>query len=116
MNIDDYSFHDSIILRVIEHTDKKSVDYYIDFPIIWENNLFKKRILRFTDVYTHIIEEIPFAGNPSILEIINHGQIEKTFGKGRNKFKHKTNKIEIRTNAGIRIIEFTNCDLLKIEE
>jgi hypothetical protein len=113
MNIDDYSFHDSTILTVTEHTDNQTVDYLIDFPTDWENNKFEKRTLRFTDVITHNIEEIPFAGQPAIIEIVNHGLIEKIFGTGKNQIKADRQKIEIKTNAGNRLIEFSNCEFFK---
>lgn len=116
MSIDDHSFHDSIILTVTEHTDRHTVDYLIDFPTDWENNKFEERILRFTEVITHSIEEIPFAGQPAILEIVDHGLIEKRFGTGRNELKAQRQRIEIQTTAGTRIIEFVGCDLLKIAE
>lgn len=113
MSIDDYSFHDSTILTVIEYTRNQIVDYLIEFPTDWENNKFEKRTLRFTDVITHNIEEIPFAGQPAIMEIINHGKIQKLFGTGRNQIKAERQKIEIKTNAGTRLIEFANCEFLK---
>jgi hypothetical protein len=113
MNIDDYSFHDSTILTVTEHTDSQTVDYLINFPTDWENDKFEKRTLRFTDVITHNIEEIPFAGQPAIMEIINHGPIVKRFGTGRNQIKADRQRIEIKTNAGDRLIEFVNCEFAK---
>lgn len=112
MNIDDYSFHDSAILTVTETTDGQTVDYLLDFPIDWENNKFEKRTLRFKNVISHTITDIPFGGQPCIMEIINHGQVDKIFGTGRNQIKTVRQKIEIITNAGKRTIEFSDCDFV----
>ena len=111
MNIDDFSFHDSQILEVKE-TSKQTLDFLIDFCTDWQNNVFEKRILSFKDVINYHIDEIPFGGRPTILEIINFGQIRKTFGTGRNQIEAVRNKIEMQTNAGNRIIEYSDCELI----
>ena len=112
MNIDDYSFHDAQILSVTENSEQHSFEFLLDFPVDWDNNVFERKNLKFTDVITYSIEEIPFAGNPTILNIINFGLITKVFGEGRNQIVAERTKIEIQTNAGNRIIEFVTCDLL----
>ena len=114
MNIDDYSFHDAQILNVTENSEHHSLEFLIDFPVDWNNNIFEHRILKFSDVITYCIKEIPFAGCPTILDIVNFGVIVKTFGEGRNELKIKRTKIEIQTNAGDRIIEFSSCELLPV--
>jgi hypothetical protein len=112
MNIDDYSFHDSRILSVTENTQDHYLDFLLDFPTNWEENIFEQRILRFTEIIFYTIDEIPFFGQPTILEIINFGQVTKSFGTGRNHFEATRTKIEIQTNAGNRIIEYEDCSLL----
>jgi len=111
MNIDDISLHDSQILEVKETSDQ-TLDFLIDVCTDWQNNVFEKRVLRFKDVINYYIDEIPFAGRPTILEIINFGQITKTFGTDRNKIEAVRNKIEIQTNAGNRTIEYCDCELI----
>ena len=112
MNIEDYSFHDSQILGVTENTTDHSFEFLLDFATDWSNNIFERRILKFTEVIFYNIEEIPFVGLPTILNIVNFGQIEKAFGTGRNQISATRTKIEIQTNAGNRIIEFSECELL----
>jgi hypothetical protein len=112
MNIDDFSFHDSRILSVTENTQDHYFDFLLDFPTNWEDNIFEPRILRFTKVIFYVIDEIPFEGQPTILEIVNLGQITKDFGIGRNHFEAIRTKIEIQTNAGNRIIEYQECSFL----
>ena len=109
MNIDDYSFHDAHILEVTEISSEQTFNFLLDFPVDWENNVFEKRVLRFVNVINYFIEEIPFAGNPAILQIINLGEIVDVFGSTKNK-------IEIQTNAGKRTLEFSNCELINPNE
>jgi len=111
MNIDDFSFHDSQILEVKE-TSEQTIDFLIDFCTDWQNNVFEKRILRFKDVINYHIDQIPFAGQPTILEIVNLGQLTKTFGTGRNQIEAVRNKIEMQTNAGNRTIEYSEFELI----
>ena len=112
MNIDDYSFHDSRILSVTENTQDHYLDFLLDFPTNWEDNIFEPRILRFAEVIFYSIDEIPFFGQPTILEIINFGQVNKSWGSGRNLIETTRTKIEIQTNAGNRTIEYESCSLL----
>ncbi|MCP9752330.1 hypothetical protein [Ferruginibacter sp. HRS2-29] len=109
MNIDDHSFHDSLILGVTENTQDHYLDFVLDFPTNWEDNIFEQRVLRFTDVTFYGIDEIPFFGQPAISEIINMGQVTKSWGTKRNRIEATKTKIEIQTNAGTRIIEFGEC-------
>jgi hypothetical protein len=111
MSIDAFSFHDSNILEVKE-TAEQTIDFSLNFPIDWQNNVFEKRILRFKGVIYYHIDEIPFGGQPTILQIINIGRITKFFGSDKDKFETVRNKIEIQTNAGKRIIEYSDCDLI----
>ena len=111
MNINDFSFHDAQILEVKE-TEEQTVDFLINFCTDWQNNVFEKRILRFNDVINYHIDEIPFSRRPTILEIVDFGQITKTFGAGRNQIEAVRNKIEMQTNAGNRTIEYSKCELI----
>jgi len=112
MHIDDIDFHDSLILNVTENTQEHYLDFLLDFPTNSEDNIFEQRILRFIDVIFYCIDEIPFFGQPTILEIINLGQVTKSWGEGRNYFEATRTKIEMQTNAGNRIIEYKDCSLL----
>ena len=112
MNIEEYSFHDSQILSVTENTQDHYIDFLLNFPTNIEDNIFEHRILRFTDVIFYNIDEIPFLGQPTILEIINFGQVIKSWGTGRNQMEATRLKIEIQTTAGNRIIEYKDCSLL----
>ena len=116
MNINDLDFHDSAILSVSENTQQHYLDFLLEFPIKWEDNIFELRILRFYQVIFYTIDEIPFFGQPTILEIINFGQVNKSWGTGQNLIEAKRTKIEIQTNAGNRIIEYEYCNLLNITE
>jgi hypothetical protein len=96
MIFEEVSFHDSEILEVRENSGDQSLDFFIEFPVNWRDNKFEPRILRFTDVISYSKNEIPFTGNPTILEI-------KIIS---------SSKIEMVTNAGSRIIEFSSAKLM----
>ena len=107
-----FSFHDSKILSVTENTQDHYLDFLLDFPTNWQDNIFEPRTLRFTEVIFYNIDEIPYFGQPTILTIINLGQITKDFGTDRNDFKVTRTKIEIQTTAGNRIIEYEDCNFV----
>jgi len=112
MIINEISFHDSKVLKVIENPDEQTLDFFIDFPTDWENNIFEHKILRFKDVTFYSIEEIPFRGLPTILNVINLGQITKDFSTSSHEWIIIRNKIKIETIAGNRIIEFSDCKFI----
>ena len=95
-----------------ENTQDRFVDFLLNFPTNWDENIFELRILRFTEVISYNIDQMPFSGKPAILEIINLGQVNKSWGSERNYFEVIRTKIEIQTNAGNRIIEYKDCSLL----
>lgn len=110
MIFDDISFHDSQILQVTENLKENILVILLDFPTNWEENIFENKILRFTDVIFYNVDEIPFSGSPTILEIVDLGETKKVFGIGRNQIETLRRKVEIKTNAGNRIIEFSKCN------
>lgn len=116
MAFNELSFHDAQILKVTENPNGQILDFLIDFPTDWENNIFEKKVLRFEDVTFYSIEEIPFAGLPTILAIKNLGEINKDLSSERNKWIVTRNRIKIETNAGDRIIEFAKCSFVQIED
>ncbi len=111
MNINDFDFHDAEIIEVRE-IEEQTLDIIIDFCTNWQGNIFEKRILRFKGVINYQIDEIPFSGLPTILDIVDFGQFSKIFGTGRNQIEVLRNKIEIQTTAGNRAIEYSECELI----
>lgn len=114
MILNEISFHDSQILKITENPSGQIIDFLIDFPTDWENNIFEKKVLRFEDVTFYSVEEIPFGSLPTILDIINLGEISKDLSTEKNKWIVTRNKIKIETNAGNRIIEFSNCEFIEV--
>lgn len=112
MNIGDYSFHDSQILEVKEIADQ-TLEFLIDFRTDWDNDIFETRVLRFKNVIKYQIDEIPFAGQPTILNILDFGKQMSVWGEGRNRIEAIRNKIEIETTAGNRIVVYSECELEK---
>lgn len=107
-----FLIHDSVILKVIEDTQNDTIDFILDYPIDWKNNVFEKKILRFYDSLNYSIKEIPFASSPIILDFKDYGKIEHSVGEGKNKIDVYRQKIELITNAGTRSIEFVNLELI----
>jgi hypothetical protein len=112
MIFDDFSFHDSTILKVVEDTAGQTVDFTLDFPVDWENNLFAKKVLRFKDAIVYIKKEIPFLGQPAILEIKQLHSHKHTYKGVDGISQSSKHKIEIVTNAGSRFVEFNEAELL----
>ena len=112
MIINEMSFHDSQIIKVTENPDEQMLDFFIDFPTDLGNNIFEHKILRFEDVTFYSLEEIPFENLPTILNIINLGQTIKDFSTSNNEWIIIRNKIKIETNAGNRIVEFSDCKFI----
>ena len=114
MKISDIFIHDSEIISVIEDAQSDTIDFVINFPVDWDNDLFKKKILRFYDCLNYTIKEIPFSGRPSILNFKDYGEINYSIGEGRSKIDINRRKIEFITNAGARFLEYKKFDLLDL--
>ena len=112
MIFDEISFHDATILEVREYTDTQTLDFTLDFPVDWENNLFKVKVLRFKNVIVYIKKEIPFSGQPTILEIKQLHSHRHTYTNVNGIIDSAKQKIEIVTNAGSRVVEFNEADWL----
>lgn len=107
----DHSFHNSQIIEVKESSTDQTFDFLLDYPVNWDNNIFEKRILRFRNITKYRLDEIPFVGPHTILEIIDL-VVPATMDDDEDIFGLTKSKIEIITNAGNRIIEFSECELL----
>jgi hypothetical protein len=115
MIFDEISFHDSLILEVKERTSDQTVDFLLEFPVDWENNIFEKKILRFKDVIFYLKKEIPFNGEPSIMDIKKYTSSKHTYKSFSGLIETSKYKIEMVTNAGSRFIEFSESQLLSIQ-
>lgn len=108
----DFPIHDSEILFINEDTLSNTIDFVINYPVDWDNNIFEKKTLRFYNCLNYMTKEIPFASRPQILDFKDYGEINYSVGEGRNKIDIKRRKIELITNAGSRILEFEKLDLI----
>jgi hypothetical protein len=112
MIFDELSFHDATILGVSEDTATQTLNLVLDFPVDWKNNVFMKKLLRFNGAIVYIKKEIPFAGNPTILEIKQLHSHKHTYIIANDITQSAKHKIEIITNAGSRFVEFNEAELL----
>ncbi len=111
----DFFIHDSTIIKVIENTENNTIDFILDYPVDWDNNVFEKKILRFHDCLNYMIKEIPFATQPVILDFEDYGEINYQIGAGLNQMNIKRRKIKLGTSAGTRTIEYSSLELLDFE-
>lgn len=109
MNLDNYSFHDAQILEVKEICGSQRLELILDFPVDWNNELFEHKMLWFEGVTKYLIEEIPFAGIVTILQVdVERKLIPDFFVADPEISKYE---ILITTNAGSRKIECDDCEL-----
>jgi hypothetical protein len=95
-NINEIHWHDSEIESVIEIPAKDELIYNIQYPENWAQNIFVPKEVRFNGYHSHIVEEMPFEGNPTILaaSVIKDGGGYTT--------------IKFETNAGNRYVTAKN--------
>jgi hypothetical protein len=84
----EFFIHDSEIFYVIENTQNDILDFIINYPEDWENNLFVKKTLRFNDFLNYEVKEIPYASRPVILDFQDMGEINYVLGEGKNRIKN----------------------------
>ena len=112
MIFDEFSFHDATIIEVNEDPATQTLDFLLDFPIDWENNVFKNKVLRFKGAIVYTKKEIPFMGQPAILEVKQLHSHKHTYKSANGTIASSKYKVEIVTNAGSRFIEFNEAELL----
>jgi len=108
----EFFIHDSEILYVIEYTQNDILNFIINYPEDWENNLFVKKTLRFYDYLNYEVREIPFASRPVILDFQDMGEINYILGEGKNRIEINRRKIELKTTAGSRFLEYKTLELI----
>ena len=91
-NLNEVHWHDSEIESVIEIPAKDELIYNIQYPENWGQNIFAPKAITFSGYHSHVIEEIPFEGNPTILAV--------TIVKEEGVFT----TIKLETNAGSRYV------------
>ena len=99
MKLEDIHFHDSQIIQVVEYPDVDDLVLQVDYPVDWDNNIFERRFIVFHDVLNYTVNEGPFSGAPTLLDVKNKGVVS-----GRQS-------IVLQTNAGTRSLEFSRVEL-----
>lgn len=113
MNLKEINLHDSQILKVVEDCQNDTLDFVLDYPIDYENNIYENRILRFYDFLNYKTSEIPFGQLPTILDFEDLGIIKYSIGEGKREIEIERKKVEFKTNCGIRTIEYKKVELFK---
>ena len=107
MKIEDLFIHDSWLKSVHENPETDEFTFNIDWPKDWENNIFVNAELIFENVLNYEVHEVPFAGNPTILDIFEDGK--------RIDHEVERRKLKIETNAGYRTLFCTNVRLSELK-
>ena len=92
-------FHDSELESLIELPMKDQLILNVQYPTDWEKNEFEPRSIVFHGFVELEIKEIPFEGNPTILDAL----VITTEGE------YATVKLE--TNAGYRLVKAKSVNL-----
>ena len=98
-NLNEIHWHDSGIESVIEIPAKDQLIYNIQYHENWDKNVFVPRAITFNGFHSHLIEEMPFEGNPTILAV---SVIKEEGG---------FTTIKLETNAGNRYISATSFEM-----
>lgn len=107
MQLDTLFIHDSIIKSIIENPETDELTFILDWPSVYDNNVFTEANLVFENVLNYEVHEGPFAGRPTILDLIENGS-NRVNGFERTRIK-------IETIAGFRILYCSNVKLIKVE-
>jgi len=99
MDISDIHFHDCQLRRVIELCSTNDLLMEVNYPVDWENNHFEPRTIVFRDVLNYRVDEGPFLGAATILDVQDLGLV----GSRRN--------LRIETNAGARTLLCANVEV-----
>jgi len=100
MKLEDIHFHDSVIHRVIENPEADTLSFEVDYPLDWENNIFARKVIQFTDVLNYQVFESPFFGKPTFLEWSIVGS------------ESDREIVRLETNAGFRQLSFKDVSLI----
>ena len=93
--INNIHWHDCELKSVIEIPNKDMLIFNIQYPENWEENIFSPKSIVFEGYYYQKVDEIPFEGNPTIL---NATILDKELSKDGYI------EIHIETNAENRFI------------
>ncbi len=98
VEINNIHWHDCEIESVIEIPSKDMLVFNVQYPENWEKNHFVPKGIVFEEYHSQEVNEIPFVGNPTILDATVLSEVGTPLQKG-GYFK-----IKIETNAGDRFI------------
>ncbi len=101
----------STIEEVVEKLEEQTITFNLMFPYDFGNNLFEERYLKFKNVVFYQVEEIiiPIGRIPQIYHINDLGKSTRIVKTSDNlDIKLICRKIEIITNVGKRVIEFSD--------
>lgn len=90
MDLSHIYVHDGQLLRVIEDTRDDTLTMEVELPVDSESDDFVPKFMVFENAYNYQVHEIPFSGNPTILDMKVIGQSGRWW------------RVRMDTNAGYR--------------
>jgi len=97
-DINEICWHDSQITSVLEIPSKDQLIFNVEYPTDYEQSKYEPKSIIFDDFFLYEVIEIPFYGNPTIL---NADVIEEV---GSPMQTSGFFKVKIETNAGDRFV------------
>jgi len=104
--INNIHWHDCEIESVVEIPSKDLLVLNVKYPEKWEENYFVPKGIVFEGYHSQEVNEIPFVGNPTILNVDILCEVDTPFQK-EGYFK-----VKIETNAGDRFVVAKRVKLL----
>jgi len=68
-NLNEIHWHDSEIESVLEGPAKDELVYNVQYTEDWNKNSFTPKAITFFGYHSHVVEEMPFEGNPTVLAV-----------------------------------------------
>lgn len=96
--INEISWHDSQIVSVLEIPSKDQLIFNVEYPIDYEKSKYEPKSIIFEEFFLYEIDEMPFDGNPTILDADVVKEVGSLF------VKDGYFKVIIKTNAGERFV------------
>ncbi|HEX8913616.1 MAG TPA: hypothetical protein VF796_14755, partial [Humisphaera sp.] len=120
LDLNDIHFHDSRLVRVVEVAETHDLLFEVEYPVDWENNRYEPRAIAFLDVLKYRVEEIAFAGAPTLLGATDNGTVfvswrgvtftdatEAPDGEPGSTYR----SVILQTSAGTRSLLYKGVDL-----
>ena len=105
-DLNNIHWHDSEIQSIVELPAKDMLVFNVQYPEDWDNDIFVPKAIVFEGYYYLEVNEMPFEGNPTILDADVLSEVSSPFETG-GYFK-----VHIKTNVGDRFVTAKSVKLI----